>query len=314
MSRSYSRAAITAGLIALSIGGVTSAGALSAQAADASASGSATASTAGAASDASAAAAAVDDGASTPNGSPVGTQSPQDAEGTAVDEQECADLEDFEVYDLTETGFKLRWTLPDNHPEYVSFFMDGLGAYVVPVGDFPYTEAIGHHIKPGTRYLVGIGYICPGGAVAGTPILTFTTPGVAPEPEFDWEPGATASMNASAATGAEAAANATANSIGSASASAAASASASASAEGSENASAASDVDIPTVDPASEQTSNAIANAAGARTDAALDQAKVLANTGQDVGGLQVVSVGLVATGLIALVGSLAYQLRNRRA
>jgi allophanate hydrolase subunit 2 len=121
-------------------------------------------------------------------------------------------------------------------------------------------------------------------------------------------------MNASGATGAEAASNATANSIGSASASAAASATASASAEGSENASAASDVDIPTVDPASEQTSNAIANVAGARTDAALDQAKALANTGQDVGGLQVVSVGLVATGLIALVGSLAYQLRNRRA
>ena len=190
MSRPFSRVLLTAGLIALSIGGVTSAGALSARAdpnsntsvdglLDASVSGSATASTTGHASDASAAATAVYDGASTANGSPIGAQSPGAAEDAEPTEKECAaPLENFEVYDLTETGFKLRWTLPDNHPEYVNYILDGLGQYVLTVGDFPFTEAIGENIKPGTHYAVGVAYSCSDGSWTGTPMLKFVTPGV----------------------------------------------------------------------------------------------------------------------------------------
>ena len=344
MSRPYSRLLLTAGLIALSIGGVTSAGALSAQAApngdtsvdgllDASASGNAAASTAGNASDAAAAAAAVDDGASTANGSPVGAQGSPATEGAEPTEKECAALlENFEVYDLTETGFKLRWTLPDNHPEYVDYYLDGLGQYVRTVGDFPFTEAIGENIKPGTHYAVGVMYSCSDGSFTGTPMLKFVTPGVY-VPGFDWGGAeAAATMNSSSNAGAEAAANATASSSGSASAEGSENAIANAAIEGSAgsgvsaaaeataNASAASSgVDTPIDVPASDRTSNTVANAAVARderavTDAAQVKAKALANTGQAVGGLQMVSVGLVGTGLIALLGSLAYRLRNRRA
>ena len=81
----------------------------------------------------------------------------------------------------------------------------------------------------------------------------------------------------------------------------------------------ASGVDTPIDVPASDRTSNTVANAAVARderavTDATQFQAKALANTGQANGALQVVSVGLVGTGLIALLGSLAHHLRHRRA
>ncbi|NEN07914.1 hypothetical protein G3T36_18820 [Diaminobutyricibacter tongyongensis] len=275
MSRLFSRVLLTAGLIALGIGGVTSAGALPAQA---------------------------DPNSDTSvDGLLATSRSVSVAEGSEAKEMECAaPLENFEVYDLTETGFKLRWTLPDNHPEYTNYILDGLGAYVLPVGDFPFTEAIGLDIKPGTHYAVGVSYICSDGSMAGTPMLRFVTPGVAPAPEFDFGPEAAATMNSSSGAGSEAAANATGNSSGSAPV------------EGSENV---------TTNAAAESSAGSGAIAAAeatldesTRNNAAQVQTKALANTGQAAGGLELVGVGLISTGLIALLARLAYQFRQRRA